>query len=146
MENILGCREREELLSHHEILTFWREKLSVAFIVEHFLQNSRLGAPSPKILEIGAWPIKNIFVAAEYDNTAVALLAQNKNMKVAGVDNIDKLAVYGYDRYPNPYFGNGIFVNGDFNIASTQQSLVTALGGKPHVIIGNWVFETELGK
>lgn len=132
-------------ISHHDRLNHWNQQLSVAFVTEHYLQQSRLGAPSPRVLEVGTWPMRNPTVATQFDNTVIGVLSQNKHMKVVGVDKVDLATAFPYQSYTPPNFGVAEFINGDFNSDETQQRIIASLGNKPDVIIGNMVFEQRLG-
>lgn len=144
--NELWNADATYLVSHHEFLNYWNQKLSVAFAIEHYLHISRIGSPSPKVLEIGLWPMSNPIVSTEYGNTVMAILAQNNNVKVVGVDNIDLSTVFPYQTYTPPNFGNGVFINGDFHDVQVKRRIIKTLGGNPDVIVGNMVFEKGLGR
>lgn len=132
-------------ISHHERLSHWDRRLSSAFAVEHFLKFSRLGSPSPKILEIGTWPEKNPVIEAQHDNTLLGVLSANQSLKVVGVDNVDIDHFFPYKSYTPPFFGNGLFINGDFHDKKIQNKITKFLGGHPDLIVGNMVFENRLG-
>ena len=138
--------EVTRLVSHRERLESWDERLGVAFAVEHYLRRFRVGSPSPKILEIGSWPMKNPIVAPQFDNTVIALLGQNRRNTVVGVDSIDKESAFAHASYTPPYFGDAKFIHGDFQQHATKSRILKLLGGNPHMIIGNMVFEKGLGR
>ncbi len=132
-------------VSHHDRLLHWDSQLGSAFVVEHFLRENGLGLPNPKILEIGTWPMKNPIVATQFDNTSIALLSQNIDFRVVGVDKVNIETAFPYKSYTPPNFGDGKFINGDFHDAQIQEAILHELGGQPNLILGNMVFEKRLG-
>jgi len=128
------------LVSHRQRLEHWKETLGVTFAVEHYLNKNVLSSPFPRILEIGSWPMYNPIVERCHENTIIALLSQNKNTKVVGLDTVDPHPLY------TPHFGESTYICGDFHDDKTKEKIKKTLGGNPNVIVGNMVFENDLYK
>jgi len=136
-----------ELISTRQILEYYLSQNRVAFVVEHYLSNHQ-EIEKTKILEVGCWPMKNYTVSPQFSNTLLALLSQNNNNNnkiVVEVDSISITGILPYKTLTLPYFGNGIFVQGDFHEKSVRSTIEQKLDGKPNIIVGNMVFEKRLG-
>lgn len=135
----------QRVVSHHERLLSRAQRYGAAFVAEHFIQERMGKLGSPKILEIGSWPMKNDIVSVQFDTTLIAILSQ-KFDQVVGIDKVDLTKAFPYRSYTPPYFGKAEFMNGDFLQREMQQKIIQELGGNPTVIIGNMVFEKNLGQ
>lgn len=135
----------QRVVSHHERLLSRAQRYGAAFVVEHFIQERMGKLKNPKILEIGSWPMKNDIVSVQFDTTLIAILSQ-KFDHVVGIDKVDLSKAFPYRSYTPPYFGEAKFLNGDFLQHEMQQKITDQLESSPDVIIGNMVFERNLGQ
>lgn len=131
-------------VSYRDILTLFDREFSAAFVLEHYAEEI-LGINNPKVLEIGAWPMRRRTVPTEFSNSFMGILSRNNGYRVVGVDKINIVEALGFKSYTPPYFGNSTFINGDFSHKDVRAKIISNLGGRPDIIIGNMVFERRLG-
>jgi len=132
-----------ELISYRVALEHFLHQYRVAFAVEHFLTEQ--GLDKPKILEVGSWPAKNYTVGAQFGTTLIAILSQNEDYIVAGVDSMDTKRAFPWTSWTPPNFGSGRMFYGNIHDEETRAEITSYLGSEPQIIVGNMMFERRLG-
>lgn len=132
-----------ELVSYRMVLQHFLHLYRLCFAIEHHI--SEAGMSSPRILEVGAWPMDHWLVPPQFSTTLVAILSQNPDYIVAGVDSIDTDTIFPYKSWTLPHYGAAQMFYGDIHDEATRKDISDYLGGKPQLIVGNMVFEKRLG-